>query len=194
MRRSEYLQQLANYLKYLPPKDVQDTLDYFNEYFEEAGIENEHMVITELGSPKEAASDILAHLYEKESTKPKVRTSNQLLLIWLSILAAPCDSLFVFLTLILFVCLLVLLTACLLMLASICLSTISFGMGVFLLSIELFPLSLTSNLLFIGISLTAIALGLLFSQATVLLGQKFTSIIFHIIKKALSKGGYYETT
>ncbi|HFI0786418.1 TPA: DUF1700 domain-containing protein [Streptococcus suis] len=88
MNRKEYLQKLEKHLKHLPKEDFQDTLDYFNEHFDEAGPENEQAIIQELGTPKEAARDILAHLYNKEKSEQKPNTRNMVWLIILSILSA----------------------------------------------------------------------------------------------------------
>ena len=90
MKRTEYLAQLDKYLKKLPKKDYQEAMDYFVEYFDEAGPENEESVIAELGSPKEAAHDIMVNLLDKkiEEDDPK-STTNVLQIAVLSILAAP---------------------------------------------------------------------------------------------------------
>ncbi len=79
--------ETRKYLKNLPKEDFQDTLDYFNEYFDEK--ENDEQAIQELGSPKEAAHEILANLYDKEKTEDKPNTRNMVWLTILSILAAP---------------------------------------------------------------------------------------------------------
>ena len=47
MTRTEYLAQLDKYLKKLPRHDYQEAMDYFVEYFDEAGPENEAQVIAE---------------------------------------------------------------------------------------------------------------------------------------------------
>ena len=90
MKRTEYLAQLDKYLKKLPKNDYQEAMDYFVEYFDEAGPENEESVIAELGSPKEAAHDIMVNLLDKkiEEDDPK-STTKVLQIAILSILAAP---------------------------------------------------------------------------------------------------------
>ena len=55
MTREEYLRQLQHYLKRLPKEDYDSAMEYFTEYFEEAGPEGEQAVIAELGTPKQAA-------------------------------------------------------------------------------------------------------------------------------------------
>ncbi len=73
MNKDEYLKQLERYLKKLPQKDYENAVEYFTEYFEDAGTENEQKVMAELGTPKEAAAellrDLLAHKTEKHDDK-----------------------------------------------------------------------------------------------------------------------------
>ena len=45
MTRTEYIAKLTKYLRKLPQKDYEEALEYFMEYFEEAGPENEAQVI-----------------------------------------------------------------------------------------------------------------------------------------------------
>lgn len=95
MTRSEYLAQLEKYLKKLPAKDYQEAMDYFTEYFDEVGPEGEAAAIAELGSPKEAAHEIIINLLDKKIEEDSqkagsVKNSKQIVQIAiLSILAAP---------------------------------------------------------------------------------------------------------
>ena len=66
MTKVEYLAKLDKYLRKLPKEDYQEAMDYFSEYFEEAGPENEAQVIAELGTPKEAARDIISRLLDEK--------------------------------------------------------------------------------------------------------------------------------
>ena len=63
MTRTEYIAKLTKYLRKLPQKDYEEALEYFMEYFEEAGPENEAQVIAELGTPKEAAHEAILPSY-----------------------------------------------------------------------------------------------------------------------------------
>ena len=62
MTKVEYLAKLDKYLRKLPKEDYQEAMDYFSEYFEEAGPENEQQVINDLGSPERVAAIIKAGL------------------------------------------------------------------------------------------------------------------------------------
>lgn len=92
MTRTEYLAELQNQLRKLPQDDFQEAMDYFTEYFDEAGPENEAQVIADLGSPKEAASEILGRLLEDKIEIEDKKPKHYAKIIWLtilSILAAP---------------------------------------------------------------------------------------------------------
>lgn len=94
MKKEEYLSQLRKYLKRLPKDDYENAMEYFTEYFEEAGEEGEEKVIEELGTPKEAAGELLSNLLTKKVNTPKKRkekhyTKNVMFLSILAILTAP---------------------------------------------------------------------------------------------------------
>lgn len=74
MNRTEYLKQLDKYLKRLPAEDYQNAMEYFTEYFDEAGPEGEEQVIRELGTPKEAASELLSALLNEKTTQVSSET------------------------------------------------------------------------------------------------------------------------
>ena len=69
MTRTEYLNQLETYLMKLPQADRIEAMDYFKELFDDAGPESEEELMASLGSPKEAAHDILTTLLDKKSMK-----------------------------------------------------------------------------------------------------------------------------
>ncbi|MDG3132331.1 DUF1700 domain-containing protein [Streptococcus suis] len=75
MTRTEYMAQLEKYLKKLPHKEYFEAINFFNEYFDEAGPEREAEIIEELGSPKEAASELINNMLNKQIEEE--RTSNK---------------------------------------------------------------------------------------------------------------------
>ena len=62
MNRKEFLAQLARLLWDIPEADRKDALEYYENYFEDAGVENESSVIQELGSPGKVAAIIKTDL------------------------------------------------------------------------------------------------------------------------------------
>ncbi|HEM4128520.1 TPA: DUF1700 domain-containing protein [Streptococcus suis] len=73
MTRTEYMEQLEKHLKKLPHKEYFEAINFFNEYFDEAGPEREADIIEELGSPKEAASELINNILNKQIQEDKER-------------------------------------------------------------------------------------------------------------------------
>ena len=66
MNRLEYMSELASLLQDVPEEERRDAMKYYNDYFDEAGKENEEEVIKELGSPAKVAESIKADLKANE--------------------------------------------------------------------------------------------------------------------------------
>ena len=49
MRREEFMRELEYLLRDIPANEREDALAYYENYFDEAGAENEQQVIKELG-------------------------------------------------------------------------------------------------------------------------------------------------
>lgn len=59
MRKYAYLARLEELLAPLPAQERQEALNYYEEYFDAAGSENEEQTAAELGDPAEVARNIL---------------------------------------------------------------------------------------------------------------------------------------
>ena len=55
MSRWEFMRQLEELLSDISPNEREEALQYYNDYFNDAGRENEQDVIEALGSPKQVA-------------------------------------------------------------------------------------------------------------------------------------------
>ena len=58
MNREEYMRLLAIALKDIPQSEKEEALQYYNDYFDDAGVENEQEVMKALGSPASLAESI----------------------------------------------------------------------------------------------------------------------------------------
>lgn len=82
MNRFEYMRRLEALLSDISPSEKEEALTYYNDYFNDAGQENEQQVIKELGSPEQVAAGVKEGLglqsYEHEQDslegRGKVRT------------------------------------------------------------------------------------------------------------------------
>ena len=144
MTSGEYLKQLEKYLRKLPQSDYEDAMEYFTEYFADAGPENEQAVIKELGTPKQAAAELMRNLLdkkvdereamekeEKQKEKKKTTGANVVWIAILALFAAPIGAPILISILIVLLC------------AALC-AALSFGgfcfitgMGVFMLGISI---------------------------------------------------------
>ena len=93
MRKEEYMKCLAKRLKKLPKRDFDMAMEYFEEYFEEAGPDREEQAILDLGTPEEAASqiivDIAARNGQEKGQKSLQRGFSAVWVGILAVLAAP---------------------------------------------------------------------------------------------------------
>lgn len=89
MNRASFLKKLRGKLQRLPAHEIDAALAYYEEYFDEAGEENEQRVIQQLGSPSHVASQIMADyaLKDLEATSTSTSTKKNMSAIWLIILA-----------------------------------------------------------------------------------------------------------
>lgn len=90
MTKKEYMKKLAYQLRRLPKEDFDKAMDYFEEYFEDAGIENEQKAIEDLGAPEEAASALILDLAQENAVKPPKTMKRRFSALWIAILAL-CD-------------------------------------------------------------------------------------------------------
>lgn len=101
MNRSEYMAALRRALSVLPEEERASALRYYEEYFDDAGPENEQKVIADLGAPEQVAAQILADYREltavpsasdgaaAQTAKRRWRGINPWLLLVLVLLAIP---------------------------------------------------------------------------------------------------------
>ena len=98
MNRQEFMNRLEYLLRGIPASEREDALAYYNDYFDEAGAENEAQVIQELGNPEVVAANILANVQQENSQhesktysneKKKMSKSTKILLVILLILTFP---------------------------------------------------------------------------------------------------------
>ncbi|MCI8441591.1 MAG: DUF1700 domain-containing protein [Provencibacterium sp.] len=76
MTREEYMYALQSCLYALSPEERAAALQYYAEYFDDAGPENEQQVMADLGSPQEVAKQILKDFAENRYPLPGCRPAD----------------------------------------------------------------------------------------------------------------------
>ena len=103
MNREEYMRRLENALTDISPAEREEALQYYNDYFDDAGVENEEDVMNSLGTPEnlaetikkeqtdaqESADKILETTVQEEEKKNKLSGGTIALIVVLAILASP---------------------------------------------------------------------------------------------------------
>lgn len=69
MNRTQFMLELAALLQDISAEERTEAMKYYNDYFDEAGKENEEQIIRELGSPGKVASEIKAGLGTKTESQ-----------------------------------------------------------------------------------------------------------------------------
>ncbi len=89
LTKDEYLDELSRYLRKLPQDDYDSAMAYFREYFEEAGPENEAQAMADLGTPKEAAAELLQNLLHDDGQRHQNDTARTLKIAAIAMLLSP---------------------------------------------------------------------------------------------------------
>lgn len=64
MNRADFMKNLAELLADMAPAEREEAIQYYNDYFDDAGAENEQSVIASLGTPEQLARTIKAGLFD----------------------------------------------------------------------------------------------------------------------------------
>ena len=85
MKKEEYLNELSHALKNITDEEREDILQYFHEYFDDAGEENEEQIIAELGPPKKLAARLRAESTYEDARKNPKSAKKSFRAVWVSV-------------------------------------------------------------------------------------------------------------
>lgn len=92
MTRGDYMTILSHNLRHLPKEDYDRAMEYFEEYFNEAGPAHEQDAIQDLGAPEDASRELIMNLAEKNIGEQPKTVRHGVHAVWVGILgvcAAP---------------------------------------------------------------------------------------------------------
>ena len=191
MTRTEYIAKLTKYLRKLPQKDYEEALEYFMEYFEEAGPENEAQVIAELGTPKEAAHEVISRLLDEKIIEDKSSLRNKTTILWiaiLAVLASPVALPILLFFLAMIVTLLMIIFAVLVTALALTFALLISGVYTFFTSFSLLSVSLASTLFGGGLGLLMFGGALLLLLISFEICKLIVKLITLLIKWLIKKG------
>lgn len=191
MTKTEYLAKLTKYLRKLPQKDYEEALEYFMEYFEEAGPENEAQVIAELGTPKEAAHEVITRLLDEKIIEDKSSLRNKTTILWiaiLAVLASPVALPILLFFLAILMTLLMIIFAVIVTALALTFALLISGVYTFFTSFSLLSVSLASTLFGVGLGLLMFGGALLLLFASFEICKLFVQLTTLLIKWLIKKG------
>ena len=191
MTRTEYIAKLTKYLRKLPQKDYEEALEYFMEYFEEAGPENEAQVIAELGTPKEAAHEVISRLLDEKIIEEKSSLRNKTTILWiaiLAVLASPVALPILLFFLAMLLTLLVVIFAVIVTALALTFALLISGIYTFFTSFSLLNVSLASTLFRLGVGLLMFGGALLLFLISFEICKLIVKLITLLIKWLIKKG------
>lgn len=201
MKTDEYLRQLSKYLKKLPKADYDDAMEYFTEYFVETDENEAKKLMDELGTPKEAACDIISNILEKkidekkqaDSEKKQVDSDKKSVfgVLWIALLAIfalPVATPLLISGLIVMFCVLlcVVLAVLCVFLFGVCAAIA--GMAVIARAIVTVKISISSAIMLSGLGLAAIGVGIIILLLGVLCVRLFAELTIKFAHKASKRG------
>ena len=87
MNRELFMRELAGRLSRLPEEERLAAMQYYEEYFDEAGPDREEEVIRGLGSPSDIAKQLLAEFVVKEAEVKPMKPKHCFQAVWIVIAA-----------------------------------------------------------------------------------------------------------
>lgn len=191
MTRTEYIAKLTKYLRKLPQQDYEEAIEYFMEYFEEAGPENEARVIAELGTPKEAAHEVIRRLLEEKIVEDKSSLRNKTTILWiaiLAVLASPVALPILLFFLAMIMTLLMIIFAVIVTALALTFALLISGVYTFFTSFSLLSVSLASTLFGGGLGLLMFGGALLLLLISFEICKLIIKLITLLIKWLIKKG------
>ena len=192
MTKKEYMKKLAYQLRRLPKKDYDKAMDYFEEYFEDAGTEHEQKAIQDLGTPEEAASALILDLAQENAAKPPKTMKRRFSALWIAILALFAAPIALPLALGILAVIGAVILGILAVVGGILISALAAVAGSILGiigGIAIIPQTFGGGLITIGFSLMMIGCGILVTYFTILLARWLIVKLAGLLGRLVRRGG-----
>ncbi len=192
MTKKEYMKKLAYQLRRLPKKDYDKAMDYFEEYFEDAGTEHEQKAIQDLGTPEEAASALILDLAQENAAKPPKTMKRRFSALWIAVLALFAAPIALPLALGILAVIGAVILGILAVVGGILISALAAVAGSILGiigGIAIIPQTFGGGLITIGFSLMMIGCGILVTYFTILLARWLIVKLAGLLGRLVRRGG-----
>lgn len=154
MNRSEFIDKLRRELSKLPQEEIDAAVEYYEEYFDEAGPDREAELIQELGSPRKIAayikSEYTARKLDEESASTAKKGVSAIWLVILGICSAPVSVPIAIVLIALAICGFAVALAVVITVFAAVIGAVGASIGMLVMGVLALPAALSTALLFIG--------------------------------------------
>ncbi len=185
MNKNDFITTLKRRLKHLPKEDFEDAIAYYTEYLEEMGVDAQSDVTSKLGTPEDAAREIIANCTEKhinnQKEKGSIKNSTIIRMTILAILASPIAIPLAAAAIALLA--VILCTFIILILTLGFMGVALAGSGILLFISILFAVGIAQKLVCCGLGFLFLGVGILLMLATILLSRSYACAIAALFQK-----------
>ena len=196
MNKEQFLNELFRRLKGLPYNEVEGAMHFYEEYFAEAGPENEQNVISELGSPEHVASKIIGeYAINDAEAPPQAGKKKGVKAIWVALIALCASPVAFPLAIAAFVLIISLLATVFSVVVSFAAAGIAItaaGLACFGIGIAALALSFATGIYFMGMGLVCMCGGVLLLYGMVKLFAVTIKGIQRLVGKMLVRRSRHE--
>lgn len=192
MNKEQYMKALKKKLHRLPKAEFDKAVGYFEEYFEDAGPDQEEQAISDLGTPEEAAHQIIQNIAIENTKEPIKDVKKGVNAVWVGILAVFAAPIALPLLIAAFALALILIACAALIFAALFASGIMITiMGPISIcaGFTMLTTSIPASLVCFGQGITEIGIGLLLIWSMYLFSRKCINWIVVFFGKIVKKGG-----
>ncbi len=186
MNKNDFITTLKRHLKHLPKEDFDDAIAYYTEYLEEMGVDAQSDVTSKLGTPADAAREIIANCTEKHINDQKEKGSlkNSTTIIRMTILAILASPIAIPLATAAIALLAVILCTFIIVILGLGFMGIALaGSGILLFVSILFAVGIAQKLVSCGLGFLFLGVGILLLLATILLSKSYACAIAALFQK-----------
>lgn len=175
MTKQEFLYELRRELERIPFDERENAVRYYEEYFEDAGAENETKVLEELGDPKTVAQQVFSDFAVKRADVPPKTARQGVSKVWvvlLAIFSAPIALPIAIVIAVLVFCVVIIVLAVMAALAVSGLAMVLAGIFAVVMGFSVLFENVSSMVFYVGSGAAVAGVGLLLGYFSVLAGIK----------------------
>ncbi|MEG2339029.1 MAG: DUF1700 domain-containing protein [Clostridium sp.] len=190
MNKKQFINDLDKRLKRLPKEERDNAIDYYVEYFEEAGFDDDYNVLIDVDHPVDIAPHILADYALKDEEEVGAKKKKGLSGVWfviLAILAAPIGLPLALAGVSIIFAILVVIISVTFAFSAVGLSLLGSGIFTIIVGLSVASSDLPTTVFFLGVGLMTIGIGALCGLFVWNVVPKAVNLVSNISKKMLVK-------